>query len=520
MKLTTGQILAQIFEFWQSQTAKNKKRIISWTVTIIAVAVIISVVININGYTALYSGLSSSEMGEIASRLNEMGIDFKTTPGGTIMVPKGEEAALQMSLASEGYPQSTLNYDIFSGNSGFMSTDYEKKKYLLFQLQNRLQDAIKTINGIKGAIVTISLPEEDSFVLQEDKVATTASVVLDLEPAAELSSQQIKGIEALVSKSVPGLESKNVAIVSNTGEMLNNQYADGSEGNTYSKLELEKTISENIQNRVYTLLAPIFGAENVRIAVNTTVDINKTVSEQTIYSPVSDNTGIVSSQNSSLQSSGTNGQSGGVPGAGANTGVTTYAEANDAQASGNFSETSSVNYLNNQLVEQVQREGYQIKDLTVSVLIGNGSLSAEEMANYKDMIAFAAGVSTEKIAITKADFVTKVTTETAASPEELPFGIKPLYLMIGGGGLFLIIILFVSILLIRKKKRSRDNEVPYLQEALETKNKKQQLFHEEIVLTETREQNLRKQIKEFSSGSPDIVAQLIRTWIKEDEDNE
>jgi flagellar biosynthesis/type III secretory pathway M-ring protein FliF/YscJ len=39
----------------------------------------------------------------------------------------------------------------------------------------------------------------------------------------------------------------------------------------------------------------------------------------------------------------------------------------------------------------------------------------------------------------------------------------------------------------------------------------------EIVLTETREQGIKRQVKEFASTNPEIVAQLLRTWMKEDD---
>ena len=38
----------------------------------------------------------------------------------------------------------------------------------------------------------------------------------------------------------------------------------------------------------------------------------------------------------------------------------------------------------------------------------------------------------------------------------------------------------------------------------------------EIVLNETREQVLKRQVKEFSSANPEIVAQLLRSWMKEE----
>jgi len=169
MKLTTKQVVQQITQFWKAQSAKKKKIIIVSVAAAVAIAIVLTLVANSVGYVTLYSGLSSEELGKIASVLSDMNIDFKTGENGTIMVPQEQEAELQMTLASEGYPQSTLNYDIFSSNSGYMTTDYEKKQYLLFQLQDRLQAAIKTINGIDDAIVTISMPAEDSFVLEEDK---------------------------------------------------------------------------------------------------------------------------------------------------------------------------------------------------------------------------------------------------------------------------------------------------------------------------------------------------------------
>ena len=515
-KLTTKQMLAQIKDFWKSQNKKNKKIMIIGVSLIILFAVIMAVIFNFNGYATLYSGLSSSEMGQIASELTELGVDFKTRTDGTIQVPKDAVASLQITLAAEGYPQSTLTYDIFSSNSGFMTTDYEKQKYLLFQLQNRLQNAIKTIKGIKNAIVTISMPEEDSFVLQADKIPTTASVVLDLEPTADLSAKQISGIESLVSKSVPGLKNENVAIVSDTGEMLNNQHADGGSGNTYSKLELEKNISDTISNKLIALLTPIFGDGNVRVAVNTTVDINKTISEQITYSPVTENSGIVATQDSAKQGSGS-GTAGGVPGSGSNTSIPTYTQTGNGENNGNYSESSSVRYFNNQLVEQIEREAYEIKDLTVAVLVGNHQLSAADTTAYKEMIAFAAGITPEKVAITKADFATAETNAAEATAGLLAL-LKNPYLLSAAAAVSLILIAIVLLLKKKKKKRLGTDEKEFLQNELEAKEKKL-LMNEEIILNETKEQSMKKQIKDFSAGSPDIVAQLIRTWIKEDYDN-
>jgi flagellar M-ring protein FliF len=205
MKLTPDQVGRQIAEAWRKQSKKIKIRIFLIAAAFIVLSAIGAALFNGSGHVVLYSGLSSSEAGEIAARLGEMGVDLKMKADGTILVPKEKEAQLKMTLASEGYPQSTLNYDIFSNNSGFMTTDYEKKKYMLFQLQNRLQDAIKTIGAVESAIVTISLPEEDSFVLKEDRVPATASAVLELKPIRSLPSGRSGGSKRWWPKACPAL---------------------------------------------------------------------------------------------------------------------------------------------------------------------------------------------------------------------------------------------------------------------------------------------------------------------------
>ncbi len=216
--------------------------------------------------------------------------------GGTILISQDEESSVKMTLSSEGYPRSALNYDIFKNNSGFMTTDFEKKKYLLFQLQNRLQDAIKTIRGVKNAIVTLSIPEEDSFVLKEDKIDPSASVVVDLSVGTELSEKQVKGIESLVAKSVPGLLEENVAVVGTDGLVLGKKSSGLSEDMAGNRLEIEKAISSEVEGKVTKLLAPIFGSGSLRVAVNTAIDLDRQTSDRTTYEPVVDDKGIIASQ--------------------------------------------------------------------------------------------------------------------------------------------------------------------------------------------------------------------------------
>ncbi len=166
MNFTFASIVLQVKNFWNGQTKRRRTIILLSAVVVIVLSIVAAILLNVQNYVVLYRGLSASESSEIVTKLESMSVSTKIQNDGAILVPKADEAKLKMQLSAEGYPKSSLNYDIFSNSSDFMTTDYEKKKYLIFQLQNRLQDSIKTLQGVENAIVTISVSDENSFVLE------------------------------------------------------------------------------------------------------------------------------------------------------------------------------------------------------------------------------------------------------------------------------------------------------------------------------------------------------------------
>lgn len=536
MNLSPRDIMNQLRDFWQRQTKRVKIIIISGAAAILAIAVLAAVLLNSNGYVVLYEGLSNEESPEIVSRLNGMGVDFKMESGGTILVPKEEEAQLKMQLASEGYPQSTLNYDIFTNNAGLMTTDYDKKKYLLFQLQNRLQDAIKTLDGVKNAIVTISMADESSFVLDKDKMPSTASVVLELSGNTELSKKQIKGITELVAKSVPGLETKNVAIVDGEGNILSVSTEETTSGLADTRLDVVNGVNETFKNKIISLLEPVFGRNGISVAVNVVMDFDKKIKEVTTYSPANNDTGIISKQDSTKETvnNGANTATG-TAGTGANTGTTEYAQGSQGGGS-SASESVSTEYLVNKIVESIQSDGGDVKDMTVAVMINSKQLSQESLEKYRELVAYGVGVDVSKVAFTYAEFggVPAVNPET---PSPVPLNLP----LLAGAGAAAVLLLVLGILLIRsgrRRKQKQEEEEPEIheeellpEEEVEVPEQPPELniqindsmpdddMPKEIVLNETREQVYKRQIRDFSSNNPEIVAQLIRTWLRE-EDNE
>ena len=63
---------------------------------------------------------------------------------------------IMIEMSELGYPKTALPFDIFSDNMGFTTTEFEKRQYLLMNLQDRLERTLKDMTGIKNAIVTLN----------------------------------------------------------------------------------------------------------------------------------------------------------------------------------------------------------------------------------------------------------------------------------------------------------------------------------------------------------------------------
>jgi len=589
MKLSVSSLYHQFVEFYKKLSKKAKIIAFSVLGTIVVVSIIIGVLLNKTTYTALYTGLSKEESSQILSYLQTMSVDVQLKDNGTILVPEDQVASLKMQLAAEGYPKSTLNYDLFMNQSDLFTTDYERKKLLIFQLQERLQDSIRTLEGVKDAIVTLSIPDDNSYVLKNDEDIVTASVVLKLDKGVALTSKQIKGIENLVSKSVPGLTAENVSILSTDMEPLNGEAAEKNENDAAAKAETINKINNLFAKGLKDFLKPVFGEKGVSVSVNVKVNFDKVSSKETVYTPVVGENGIITwiQRSSSSVVIEDPGNASGVGGTGSNT-TPTYEESRDTTSNSTVEnkEEFTANYLVNQLIKEIENSGGNITDMTVAVVVNKKELSEEQKQQYRELVAYGAGIPVEKVALTNAEFFAP---EESTTSQENNFTFLPISVDISAEDLLILlcavaaifIIVVITRLIVRaaakarrkrllaqqlelenieniyedeeieeaaeikkikekknKKKKDKEEketkkaekeeeesvEEPLSEDAVEMQNnqkpKKARVIEnmpEEIVLTETREQALKRQIKEFSARNPEMVANLLRIWIREDE---
>ncbi|MEG2769836.1 MAG: hypothetical protein RR902_03380, partial [Oscillospiraceae bacterium] len=92
--------------------------------------------------------MTASETTQVYAVLKEMeGIDVKVNSAGVIQVPKNKKSDVMIELGSRGYPKTTPTYDTFLNNTSFTMTDSESRQVLIFQLQDSIQQTVKSITG-------------------------------------------------------------------------------------------------------------------------------------------------------------------------------------------------------------------------------------------------------------------------------------------------------------------------------------------------------------------------------------
>ncbi len=485
---------------------------------IIIFAFVLAFMMNRTEYEILYTGLEESEAIEVIGVLNTQTIKYQRR-GDTILVPQKDVDKVKVSLAAEGYPKSGFTYDIFTNNVGLHATDFEKYKYAQFELENRMAETIKQFSGVSNATVAIAMAEEQTYVLQEDVKENTAAVTVTMENGESPSKKQVEGIRRLVARGVPGLEISNVTVVDGNGKDVTGDDADTQEGSAALKLNVEEQIEASIKSNVLHLLQPVFGEENIRVSVKCSVDMDKKIKEIIEYIPSQDNKGVLQHVDGDYEIQAEGQVTAGVPGTETNADIPVYPGVTTDGTEIYFKDDRSLDYLVSQVKEQIESSAGELTDVSVAVAVDNKDLTPAKAGELRQAIALAVGIEAaqadNKIAIFNAPFYTPE--PEAVDPFTELFLKYPFLKILIPLVIALIIAIVVVVMTIIKKKKIQKRA-----EALAEEEAKRLQEVESLVqldeLEKSREDELKSQIQDFTDVNPEISAQLLKTWLRGEED--
>jgi flagellar M-ring protein FliF len=528
-----------------------------------AVALGVAVVLWSRGpnYGLLYAGLGQSDAAAIAQQLQSTNTPFQlSSDGSSIMAPAADLAALRLKLAGQGLPQGTASSTAKGGDSPFGMSDLAERTRYQQLLETDLGNTIGGLQSVRSARVHLALPKPSAFI--RDNRPATASVLVTLYPGRQLDAGQVAAIVHLVSASVPDLDTHQVSVIDQQGQLLTTDPdSPGAIGD--SRLRLSTRIENTYAERIEQLLTPLVGPGRVRAQVYADLDFSQT--EKATETFGHDHPALRSEQTSSERRG--DGAQGGVPGALSNqppalvaqpTAANPDAGAANAKpdpkaATGTTTTTTSTadtsssatrNYELDRTISHVSDPAGRLARLTVAVVLDNKLVSggvdgggepkpatsvpftAQELQHLTDLTKNAVGFNAargDSVSVVNQSF------QRGPSPEALPdtpFWQRPgmMDLIKQGVGILLALLVAFGVLrpllkgLLRGEAPARALPSPMPQISVRVDDEPQgadepaRLHNTPALAYEQRVGAARRMVTE----NPKQVAQVVKNWVSED----
>ena len=521
--------LDKMKEILRNLSGKTKALLITTVSGLLILSAVLVFALHNTEYEVLYTGLNQEEAREIMAKLQEMDVPYQYSQQEKIMVPKESVDSTRGMLAVEGYPKTGFAYDVFTEHAGMMSTESEKETYKLYQLQERIGSTIRTLDGIKSAVVTINPAKNSKYVLNtEDAAKASAYVVVHMYNGGSPSKKQSEAIQRLVAKAVPDMELVDVAVLDGNGldvSAVKDTDVDTVDGN--KKQEYEGREEAKLRDNILNVLEGIYGRGNVNVSVKCTADMKKVLSEELSYTApdTQNNSGYISHQALSSEGDGQAAAAAGIPGAQSNTNVTQY-NAGGGTATGNFSSGSDTTYELNQKKVQDQSDSVVLSDVSVAVSINQKATvpGGPDKDQLIALVARSAGIPPElqndKISILQTDFYdhTSILDNDEKDKEEpVEKEINYLPFIVGGGALALLLAIIIIVVIVIKKRKKKNAPEEPVEPIVEVIPEEKPEPVENVVAEKGSE--IQNQVQSFAEENPEISAAMLRSWLRSEEGN-
>lgn len=223
---------------------------------------------------------SDDELRLITSRLDQESIPFSLGEGNILYV-KDEATRARANailLREDLIPKGTDPWAVFSIDR-FSVTDFERNVNLRKAIIQEVTKHIESISDVDKANVVIEIPEDKLFA--QDQKPVTASVIIYPKPGSDITTnrKKLEGIQKIIRFAVSGLTDENIVITDQDGLQLND-FA-GMAG--LDRIEIAKREQQLVQRQeayyraaVLKALQQIYTADRVRdLNIKIDMDMSK-----------------------------------------------------------------------------------------------------------------------------------------------------------------------------------------------------------------------------------------------------
>ncbi|MCP5206427.1 MAG: flagellar M-ring protein FliF [Hahellaceae bacterium] len=324
-------------------------------------------------FQPLLSNMQNYDPTEVSTVLNEMGIEYRIDPkSGVLLVESEQVYNARLKLAAAGIKdQQTSGFEILDKEQGLGTSQFMETARYRRGLEGELSRTIASLRSVRSARVHLAIPKSSVFV--RDTRKPSGSVFLELFGGRDISREQVESIVNLVAASVPEMDSKDVTVVDQRGNLLSKTDVDPEAQANNKDFEYTRKLEAVLNSRVGSILDPIIGRERFRSEVSADIDFTSVESAEEVFNPdlqALRSEYVVDEQRVS-------GADGGVPGALSNQppGGAAVPENGRAQTGGGNGGLADVrkqatrNYEVDRSVSYTKHQKGQVRRLTVAVVV-------------------------------------------------------------------------------------------------------------------------------------------------------
>jgi flagellar M-ring protein FliF len=237
-------------------------------------------------YRPVFPGMTDADRQSAMEALKEGGFSPQLNrQTGQLEVDASSYHEAKIYLASQGIPSegSANGFEALSQSASITTSQFMEQANYAAAVEQELAKSILRISSVKHARVHLALPRQSVFV--RDRTPPKASVVVTRYPGRHMDANQVNAIINLVASSVPYLNPTDVSVVDSLGNLLSDTSQENPLGMTSAQLRHKQQIEDTYRNRIYQLLGPIFGEDNVRAQVDVELDFTEVESTFETYDP-------------------------------------------------------------------------------------------------------------------------------------------------------------------------------------------------------------------------------------------
>jgi flagellar M-ring protein FliF len=518
-------------------------------------------------FKSLFTGLAPEDAAGIVQKLKEGGVEYRLAqePSGpaTVLVPSAKLAEMRLSLAAAGLPKSgRIGFEIFD-KTNLGATEFTEHVNYRRALEGELERSVMSLAEVEQARVHITFPK-DSVYLDAQQPAK-ASVLVRLKPGAHLSPQNVVGINHLVASAVEGLAPEAVSVLDMNGNLLGKPRPpgnpDGSEPSA-AALDYRHQVEADLLTKVNSTLEPLLGREKFKAGVSVDCDFAGGEQSEEIYDPARS---VMLSSQRMEDSAGSAGASG-VPGTASTLPRPTSRPGSSTSRTSRVSE--NITYQSSRTVKKTHLPAGVIRKISVAVLVDQALSwerdksgfrrvltppSPEKLKVIHDLVAGVTGFSAERgdqLVVETQPFETTLLIEPPALPAapgappaangpQKPLQLDQKTLLIAGAALAAAAVLGIALVIFLRRKPRKAAVVTApaelaagsgssLEQQIESRLTEHEALQQQAdakllnclkltpVITKTGEV-MAKHLREKIAQEPEVAAQVLRTWIREEE---